>query len=239
MTTLPNIASGVDPSTGLLIFLVAVFGGTLSANSISNLLSKVWKKRHRKVADADERAEKMLEQAREESLAIIKSAHEQARKILAETETVSSQINDLAHSAIQTSMKEKSKLLEDSLVKLQEQFAVSLGGIQSDYINRYKKAIKTIEEDAGSQVQKMREFFEAETSSTNDSLQSMTKEGLKIVQSNLEGYERDQKTKVDTIIYTIIKQVTEDVLGKGLSLEGHQDLITKAIEDAKKENAFN
>jgi vacuolar-type H+-ATPase subunit H len=146
MTTLPNITSGVDPLTGLLIFLVAVFGGTISANSISDLLSKVWKKRHRKVADADERAEKMLELAREESLAIIKSAHEQARKILAETGMVSSQINDLAHSAIQTSMKEKSKLLEDSLVKLQEQFAISLGGIQSDYINRYKKAIKTIAE---------------------------------------------------------------------------------------------
>lgn len=239
MTTLPNITSGLESTLGLLTLVAAVFSATLLANAALNLMSKSWKKHHRKVADADERAEKMLESAREESLAIIKSAHEEARKILSETTNVSSQITDIAHTSIQASLKEKSKLLEDSLAKLQDQFATSLSGIQSEYINRYKKAIKAIEDDAGIQVQKMREYFESEASSTNDSMQSMTKEGLKIVQNNLEQYERDQKSKVDTIIYTILKDVTEDVLGKGLSLEGHQDLITKAIEEAKKENAFS
>lgn len=238
MTTLPNIAAGVEPATGLLIFLIAVFGGTVSANAISDLTSKLWKKRHHKVQDADERAEKMLDAAREESLLIIKSAHEQARKLIEETGNLSTQINDLAHKAIQTSMSEKAKTLELSLTKIQEQFVSSLDGIQSEYINRYKKAIKAIEESADNQVKKMREFFESETSSTNESLQSLTKEGLKVVQNNLEGYERDQKAKIDTIIYSVLKDVTEDVLGKSLSLEGHQDLITKAIEEAKKQNAF-
>lgn len=239
MTTLPNIAAGLESFTGFLLLALTVFSGALSASLLSQTISKKWRSRNRRVSEAEDHSEKMLASAREESLAIIKSAHEQARKILAETSGVSSQLNDLAHTSIQNSLAEKTKLLEEALSELQKQFATSLSGIQSEYITRYKKAIKTIEDDAGDQVKKMREFFEAETSSSNENLQSMTKQGLKIVQTNLEGYERDQKQKIDTIIYEVLKEVTEEVVGKSLSLEGHQDLITKALEEAKKQNAFS
>lgn len=239
MTTLPNITVKFESLIGLLVLLLTVFIGVLLASILNQAISKKWRGRHRKVSEAEDHSEKMLASAREESLAIIKSAHEQARKILAETSGVSSQLNDLAHTSIQNSLAEKTKLLEASLAELQKQFSASLSGIQSDYITRYKKAIKAIEEDASDQVKKMREFFESETSSSNENLQSMTKQGLKIVQSNLEDYERDQKQKIDTIIYDVLREATEDVVGKSLSLEGHQDLITTALEEAKKRNAFS
>ncbi len=222
-----------------LFFLVTIFGVAISATMIVWIFSQTWLRRHRKITDTEEKAEKMLESARQESLAIIKSAHEQARKLISDSNEISSQITDITHLTIQDSVKEKSKELEETLSELQQQFAASLSGIQSQYINTYKKAIKDIESDAGKQVEKMREFFESETSSSSTSLQSMTKQGLKIVQSNLEDYERDQKAKVDTIIYGLLKDVTEEVLGKSLPLDAHQNLISKAIEEAKKQSAFN
>jgi hypothetical protein len=195
-------------------------------------------KKNKGTQKTKEEAEKILERSQQEALAIIASAHENARKILSETNAISNQLKDVVHNAVTKTLENKSKQLDHNLEAVQAEFSTALSDIESEYINRYKKAVKDIEEEAKNQMGNLRSFFEKETSSEGAALQSITTEGLKIVKENLEKYEKEEMEKIDRTIKEMVKKATEIIIGKAISLNEHENIVQKALAEAKKQRLF-
>lgn len=58
------------------------------------------------------------------------------------------------------------------------------------------------------------------------------------VKQELEEYKKERLKEIDENIYELLLSVSKETIGKTLSLEDHQELIIKALEDAKKEKVL-
>jgi hypothetical protein len=54
----------------------------------------------------------------------------------------------------------------------------------------------------------------------------------------MEDYKNQELQKVESGIYELLENVSKLVLGKALSLSGHEELIEKSLKEAKKEGIF-
>lgn len=58
------------------------------------------------------------------------------------------------------------------------------------------------------------------------------------VKAEIERYKESQKVAIDAKVHEVIVTVTKEVLGKSIDTRAHEDLILKALEDAKRQNLF-
>ena len=58
------------------------------------------------------------------------------------------------------------------------------------------------------------------------------------VVTEVESYKQDLIKRVERSIFRIIYLVSTNVLGKTIDLEGHRELVIKALEEAKREGFF-
>jgi hypothetical protein len=58
------------------------------------------------------------------------------------------------------------------------------------------------------------------------------------MEEELAVYKAERMKKVDEKIFEILRDVAAKAIGKALSLEDHEDIVVKALEDAKKEHVL-
>lgn len=61
---------------------------------------------------------------------------------------------------------------------------------------------------------------------------------LSKVEKEVEGYKKNKMTKVDEEIRQIVLSAAREVIGRAISLSEHEDLVSKALERAKKDKIF-
>jgi len=64
------------------------------------------------------------------------------------------------------------------------------------------------------------------------------KEEYQKKEKELELYKVEALKKIDDQIYNVIQNISNEVLGKSISLQDHEQLIIDALEKAKKEGAL-
>ena len=62
--------------------------------------------------------------------------------------------------------------------------------------------------------------------------------GFMSTQKEISDYKRESLRKVEDAIYRILNLVSKSILGKALSLEDQQDLVVRALDEAKKQGFF-
>lgn len=118
--------------------------------------------------------------------------------------------------------------------KLGVEFSKVLDQIQVLQLDEVRKVIKEFESEAKLEVKEFRNILDKETVSSQKIVEQKIEEEYKSLQNDLVLYKKQQMEKVDAEIGNIIKNVTEEVTGKGLNLEQHEELILQSLEEAKK-----
>ena len=102
--------------------------------------------------------------------------------------------------------------------------------------------IKTLGEDikkeAHLEVEAMRDSLRREIEKAQAATKAAIDEAYAKVERDIEGYKNKRLKQLDSEIFEIIRLVSEEVLGKTLSIKEHEDTIIKSLEDAKKQNVF-
>ena len=57
-------------------------------------------------------------------------------------------------------------------------------------------------------------------------------------EADIENYKRERLKVLDSLILKVIEEVSLRVLGKEISVEEHEKLVLKALEEAKRKNAL-
>ena len=214
------------------IILTALMGIVLGWVAISyrKLIEK-----YDKIRLKGEETEKALEQERAR---VLEEANAQAKQIVAEAQTRSGQlISEAATFGNQTREllgKELQKLqavelgyyqkaLEDT--KLQAQ--ASLGGISGDVKQEVVRQIDAVRSSLAGEIQKA----QLET-------RQILSSSYKKMEEEIAIYKAERLKRVDEKIIEILKDASAKAIGKSLSLEDHEDVVIKALEDAKRENVL-
>ena len=70
-------------------------------------------------------------------------------------------------------------------------------------------------------------------------MQEYKKELLPKLERELEEYKKQRLKEADKTVNKIVQKVSQEVLGKSLSMEEHHDLIINSLEKSRVEGVFD
>jgi len=214
------------------IILTALMGIVLGWVAISyrKLIEK-----YDKIRSTGEEVEKALEAERVKTL---EEAKTQAKQIVSEAQTRSGQLITEAASF----GNETRELLGKELQKLQ---AVELGYYQKALEDTKLTAqtslgsiSKDVRQEVVKQIDAVRTSLTGEIQKVQMETRQMLSASYKKMEEEIGVYKIERLKRVDEKVFEILKDVSTKAIGKSLSLEDHEDIVIKALEDAKKEHVF-
>ncbi|KKU06277.1 MAG: hypothetical protein UX07_C0003G0008 [Parcubacteria group bacterium GW2011_GWA2_45_30] len=187
---------------------------------------------------AERAAEAILNQAREESLAIIGKAHQASANILKE----SAVSREGFQKEFEKVVREFSRGETERLLKLSEGFSKSYQASTDEARKTYLKNMDALYQHLTDRARESTERFEKFMQDEVAQFEGIAKFQFERLQSSVvtevESYKQDLIKRVERSIFRIIYLVSTNVLGKTIDLEGHRELVIKALEEAKREGFF-
>ncbi|MCL5114029.1 MAG: hypothetical protein M1372_02560 [Patescibacteria group bacterium] len=231
----------IDP---LIFFdlIAAVFLLSLAITAIAISYARAVKKFNSYQKEADllltqihKKESDLLEDARIKAGKIIEEANVKAQDILNSTNNLNNDSKKTLEDALEKLVKHQAgyfeKVSEDFLKTYQQELA----SLKEKNIEILRNVSKNIEEDTTNEVKDFDSVLEKETIASQKIVEEKIEQEYTKIQKDTEEYRSQMIKKVDEQIYKIIEEVSKQVLGKGLSLQEHEDLVIDALSKAKKE----
>ncbi len=123
-------------------------------------------------------------------------------------------------------------------VRLQQR----LDEISASQLQEFQKLIsnisKDIESDALKEISEFKQAMELETIQSQRVVAEKIQDEYHRVQAELDQAKKEKLAQLDIKIKEIIAEVVKQVAGKTISIEDHEQLVIKALEEAKKQHAI-
>lgn len=165
---------------------------------------------HQVIDDALSRERKILEDAAKEADEIITDA-EYVNK--SSTEEINRALHDLA--------KDIEKEAAQSAQTFTTSYATSLKNLTAESLTEFQTIVKTLVADLQKQTEEFRQTL------------------LPKMEQELEGYKQARLKQTEEMTTRIVQKASQEILNKVIPLSDHQNLVTEALEKAKKEGVFN
>ncbi len=171
--------------------------------------------------------ETLIAQARARSQQILEEAHTKAVSLL---------------SGSQEFMKRDEGLIAKQLEKAQEEYSktykdlITASGVKAQtMIDRIPQEIKMTLVSA---IDNFRVSLTQEIGKAQEEANKAIREAYQNAADEVNKYKEERMKQVDASILDIIKEVTEKVLSKSVSVDEHEKLVQRALEEAKKQKIF-
>lgn len=177
----------------------------------------------------------LLEEARSTSNQIITDANLKAQTIISSAHAFNNDSKIALDKKLEDVVKNQAESLEKASAELTKKYQKSFEELKEENINMLKKTSKDIEQSALNEVFDFKEILEKETLTAQKIIEQKIEDQYAKVQNEIQTYKTEKLVKIDELIYKIIQQVCEKVIGKTLSIRDHQDLVIEALSEAKQE----
>lgn len=186
---------------------------------------KELERRNKELAEKEAKLESGYQQVIDSALSkernILDDAAKKANTILSDTQYVSSASRDALNQALQ-----------NMVGSIQKEAAATSG----NSLTNYKNFLNQIAQQTLTDFQNNTKQFEADM---QKQMQEFRNSLLPAVQKELDEYKQQRLRDADNAVNEIIRQVSEKVLNKSISLEDHQKLIIESLEKCRKEGMFD
>jgi len=168
------------------------------------------------LARAEFRAQKILEQANQE-----------AKKLVEETENFLRK-----HQAF---LSEELRRSSDAYLKVYNE---NLSQIQKDTYKMIQNIPNDIKTYIITAIDGFRLSLSHDAAQTQQKIAQKLEESLISAQHEIERYKEERKREIDEKLFEFVKEVVKRVLGKQISIDEHEKLVLKALEEAKRQGFF-
>lgn len=195
----------------VLILTAALALLILSYEQALKQLQKLGKEKEDLRERAQKRASLLLDEARERALAIIEQA---------------AIVRDDAKEEVRRAMQATS---QDLLAK----YHGMLDDLKEENINLFKNVSKDIKEGAVHEVGDFQTGLHQETIAAQKLVEEKIRLAWEKAEKEIEAYKQEKLKAIDDSLDRVLQFVTKRLLGKTISLQDHEDLVLKALEEAK------
>lgn len=188
--------------------------------------------------DAHEKSEFLLERARHESLRIVEEANKKAGELIQQTQAVKNTFESEIDSHLKDFSKQETERVAAASRQMIDMYRQMLESSKQQYGSAMASTAKEMAGDAQKSIQIFGEFLKEQTVRYEGALHEQIQAGFMSTQKEISDYKRESLRKVEDAIYRILSLVSKSVLGHALSLEDQQDLVVRALDEAKKQGFF-
>lgn len=196
------------------------------------------------IAESEQEADKVIEAARAEGLKILQEANAKAARILANGQLFENETNARWEQAFAAVLGRHLGLLETSAKKMT--------GDYEAFANNYQQALQKagaanlqrlwamtgdLEERMLAKMRGFEDILREQSGAAAKQLAELTAAYERRAQQAVEDYKATRFRQLDEAIFRLVFRVTERVLGRALSLQGHEELMVQALNDAKSDES--
>ncbi len=181
----------------------------------------------------------ILSNANAEAVEIIRVAAEKAREILQSAEHIKESVAVSFEKEL-TAVADQHKIyLRDASLKYVETYEHMAERAQEEYLSTLHEASRVMAGDAKHTLGMFETFLKDQTIGYKQQMEKKIDDLRNRVNEQVNEYRKEKLKRVDKAINDIIISVAKIVIGHSLNIKEHNELVLRALEEAKKEGFFS
>src|SRR3989344_3401354 len=226
----------------LELFIAFLCGGAFSA-----LAACVWymashqkKELHEKpYPSAETESQHILSNANEEAVEILRVATEKAREVLQSVAHVKEGVGSSLTKELTAIAEQHKQYLQDASLKYVETYEHMAERAQEEYLSTLHEASQVMAGDAKHTLDMFETFLKDQTIGYKQQMEKKIDDLRNKVNEQVNDYKKEKLKRVDKAINEIVILVAKIVIGRSLNIKEHNELVLRALEEAKKEGFFS
>lgn len=216
----------------ILIFVLAAIAlvGIALAVSYSSLFIKYRKLREELVERQKREADsfqKTFEDSRKQSLLILDQAQNAAREIVSKAGNITNGNNADLLKLVNENLKMQKASYDQAFLIISENITKTFNSMPTDV----KKQVEV-------EVAKLVSVIEADMSTLQTALQASLKQPFEEAQREADTYKKERIKQFEGNLFSILSDISREVLRKELTSEEHEKMVLKALEEKKIEGGI-
>lgn len=231
----------INPAIFILL-IAAVFGLAIVVlfiiQSYNHLIRKVEHAEEEKMHLHDslnQKATQILDEAHEQNLKILEEANRQAAAILSEATLSKTATQAIAKEKLDEVLMLQKKTTDNLNQQFSKNYEAALNKLQSEDVRNLEKITHEVEETVSREMQDFTKTLKSETVDAHAIMQERIEQEYAKAEQDIDTYKKQQIAKIDASVYPLLKKVINLVIGKSLTAQDHELLVTEAIEEASRE----
>ena len=184
-------------------------------------------------------AEHILSNAHEEAVDIIRVATAKAREMLQSAARVKEGVSSSLATELTAIAEQHKQYLQDASLKYVETYEHMAERAQEEYLTTLHEASQAMAGDAKHTLDMFEIFLKEQTIGYKQQMEKKIDDLRNNVNEQVNEYKKEKLKRVDKAINEIVISVAKIVIGSSLNIKEHNELVLRALEEAKKEGFFS
>lgn len=181
----------------------------------------------------------ILSNANEEAIEIIRVASKKAREILESVVHVKEDVSSSLTKELTAIAEQHKQYLKDASLKYVETYEHMAERAQEEYLSTLHEASQVMAGDAKHTLDMFETFLKDQTIGYKQQMEKKIDDLRNKVNEQVNEYKKEKLKRVDKAINEIVISVAKIVIGRSLNIKEHNELVLRALEEAKKEGFFS
>ena len=186
-----------------------------------------------------EKANELFMNAQREASTIIQTASLKAREILGTAGVVKDEVLQTTTREILAISEQHKRYLKDASLKYVETYEHMAEEAQEEYLHTLHAASQAMAKDAQQSLGMFETFLKEQTIGYKLAMEKKIDQLRMEANTSIDEYRKEKLKRVDKSINEIILMVAKHVIGRSINLKEHNELVIRALEEAKKEGFFS
>lgn len=182
--------------------------------------------------------EQIRHEAQQEAQNILESANKEATQIISDTGKKASDILEEMEGMSEESKQKLSDTLSKTSANLLKIYETNIKKQKSESLQALANLTENIDKSLSKEVGEFEKLLREETVESKEKIREKLLKKYEKLDNELQDYKSRRMKELDSSLYDILYNVTEEVLGKGLNMDEHRKLILESLDDAKKRDLF-
>jgi len=180
----------------------------------------------------------ILELAQKKANGMIEEATLAAKHLIIDAEYVRNDLAKHIEQSIETVGTSAVELFKKDSKDIDEQYKHVFAQLKKEYTQQTQEALTSLQKLAVAELDTFSKNLKKETLNSQVFIGARINEEFETKQKEIESYKSQRMKQVDQTINALIAKVAEEVLGKVIPIDEHEQLVLEALENAKKEEVF-
>lgn len=188
--------------------------------------------------EAHERLAVLEAQAQAQLAEVVTITNTKAQEIIQNTSATRASLESGVDQALGQAVAQAQKTIADKADLMLSSYQAALTATQQEQMLRMEKINNEINTNAQALVTKFFEQMRQTILEVGSEKRDYMERELVKINDELQIYKKEQLGKIESNIYEILARASESVIGQAVNFDLHQELIIKALEQAKREGVF-
>lgn len=221
-----------------ILFLALVFGGLILFGLVfvySFYLGKLIERD----SDVYKRSDAIIAEAHRKAKGLIDSASDKAKEIISSTEHIKFEFEKEFKSSLRETVANSIMMLEQQSKELSKSYENMYEEIRTQSTKHLKDTLSKLEQAGEEGLSSFRASLKDQQLTSQYYIEKRLNQEFENAHKEIVAYKEAQMRRVEESIDKIVLKLSQDILGKAISLEDHEKLVFEALNKLKEEGAFD